>query len=495
MRLECRPFLACCTLLIVSIVGELRAGELSPGKNLRGSKRPTATPREPEGNTSRRELFELMSYDGDDDEGDDDTEDEYDDDYDAEPVSADVGSIRPDSAPVPESAAPYSFSGAEAAPNQDPSLNWRPGDSDDSPLGSDDELPDGRRWYFGTELMLSWGLSPGNSLIGAAQFSDLNFFPGAPNTFPHQYTGGFTDQFHYGVRARLGWDNPDGSGVMLSAFRVFGKQQELGPGRVFWGSDIYQLQPLASIPLNDGGNGTVVPFDSAFLQQYNQNLFGGDLDAYFTPFVDGPSFQMKFLVGAKYLQISEQFNVQAADSGLGYYVDTTTNTIDYSTVQYVGIPPYEMQLSSSTRSRLAGPAIGVRYDLGNELIKVWGQTKFAVAGNWENTRLSGQNVVNGFQAYSQQGPAFYQTSQTTRVSTIFETSIYADFYFFAMLPVVRKVDFLRRAQFRIGFDYILVGDVERPTNIINYNTPIPTLKGNRTWFDLKTLTLGINWNY
>jgi hypothetical protein len=466
MRMECRPLLACCSLLTIAIAAGLEAGEFAPQRDSRGPRRPAADLLRGEENPSLDESFELMSYE------------------ESEPTAATGEPI----APVPAAATP------EPALYV-PSSNWTANYSEDSADWSEEDFPEERRWYFGTELMLSWGLSPGNSLIGAAQFSDLNFFPGAPNTFPHQYTGGFTDQFHYGVRARLGWDNPDGSGVMLSAFRVFGKQQEQGPGRVFWGSNIQQLQPLASIPLNDGGNGTVVPFDSAFLQQYNQNLFGGDADVYLTPFVDGQSFQMKFLVGAKYLQISEQFNVQAGDSGLGYYVDTTTNTIDYSTVQYIGIPPYEMQISSSTRSRLVGPSIGVRYDLGDSLIKVWGQTKFAVAANFENTSLSGQNVVNGFQAFAQQGPPFSQTSQTTRVSTIFETSIYADFYFFAMLPLVRQVDFLRRAQFRIGFDYLLVGDVERPTNIINYNTPIPTLKGNRTWFDLKTLTLGINWNF
>lgn len=359
----------------------------------------------------------------------------------------------------------------------------------------DDEFQHDRRWYAGTELMLSWGLSPGDSLIGAAQFRNLYFFPTAPNTFPHQSTGAFPDQFHYGVRARFGWDNPDDSGVMLTGFYVFDKQQHRGPGRVYWGSDIYQLQPIASIPLNDGANGTVVPFDSAFVQKYNQSLYGGDIDAYLAPFFVRPSFQMKWLIGARYLQINEQFSVQAGDSGLGYTVNTTNNTIDYATVQYIGIPPYEMRINSSTVNRLVGPQIGVRYDLGDETIKVWGQTKFAVAANFAESQLGGQNVVNGFQAFAQQGPAFSQSANTTRVSTVFETSIYADFHLFSALPLLHKVEFLRMAQFRIGFDYLLAGDVVRPTNIINYNTPTPSLKGNRTWFDMKTLSLGINWTY
>lgn len=372
--------------------------------------------------------------------------------------------------------------------------NWTDSDSQ-SELWDDDQFQHDRRWYAATELMLSWGLNPGNSLIGASQFRNLYFFPTAPNTFPHQSTGVFPNQFHYGVRGRFGWDNPDDSGVMLSGFYVFKNQQNRGPGRVFWGSDIYQLQPLASIPLNDGGAGTVVPFDSAFVQKYDQNVFGGDIDAYLAPFFARPSFQMKLIFGAKYLQIHEQFSVQAGDSGLGYTVNTTNNTIDYSTVQYIGIPPYEMSINSSTTNRLIGPHIGLRYDLGDDLIKVWGQTKFAVAANFSETQLSGQNVVNGFQAFAQQGPPFSQTDNTTRVSTVFETSVYADFHLFSALPLLHRVAFLRAAQFRIGFDYLLAGDVSRPTNIINYDTPVPSLRGNRTWFDLKTLTLGVNWTY
>jgi hypothetical protein len=380
-----------------------------------------------------------------------------------------------------------------AAP-QESWTDWTEG-YDASEAWDDDEFQHDRRWYAGTELLLAWGLNPGNSLIGSADFRNLYFFPQAPNSFPHQSTGVFPNQFHYGVRARVGWDNPDDSGVMISGFYVFQNEQKRGPGRVFWGSDIYQLQPLASIPLNDGANGTVVPFDSAFVQKYNQSLYGGDIDAYFAPFFSRPSFQMKWLIGAKYLQIAEQFNVVAGDSGLGYTVNTTDNTIDYSTVQYIGIAPYQMSLNSNTINRLVGPSIGVRYDLGNQLIKVWGQTKFAVAANFSESELSGANVVNGFQAQAQQGPPFSQNDNTTRVSTVFETSVYADFHLFSALPLLHNVEFLRAAQLRIGFDYLLAGDVQRPTNTINYNTPTPSLKGNRTWFDMKTLSLGINWTY
>jgi hypothetical protein len=390
------------------------------------------------------------------------------------------------------SAAPVNPAASPAPESEWP--NWV--DSYQQSEAWDDRYERERQYYFSTELMLSWGLAPGDSLIGSEEFGNLYFFPTAPNSFPHQRTGDFTDQFHYGVRGRFGWDNPDDSGVMVSGFAVFERRQQRGPGRIFYGEDIYQLQPLASFPLNEGGgNGTVVPFDSAFAQRYDQSLWGGDIDAYLAPFFERPSFQMKLLFGAKYVQLSEQFNVMAGDSGLGYTVNTTNNTIDYSTVQDIGIPPYEMQIYSSTTSNLVGPQVGLRYDLGNEQIKVWGQTKFALAANFEKTRIGGENVVNGFQAAAQQGPPFYQTDSTTHVSPVFETSIYCDMYLFAMLPLVRHVEFLRQAQFRIGFDYLLLGEVARPTNIIAYNSPTPALKANRTWFDMKTLTLGMTWRF
>ncbi|MGQ0635262.1 MAG: hypothetical protein ACT4QC_11675 [Planctomycetaceae bacterium] len=354
---------------------------------------------------------------------------------------------------------------------------------------------DSLRWYAAAEFLLAWGKSPGDNLIGAPQFNNLYFFPDAPNSFPHQSTGEFGDMLHYGARGRFGWDNPDDSGLQLSGFYVFQRGQQRGPGRIFFGTDIFQLQPLASIPLNDGGDGEVVPFDSMFAQQYNQDVYGGDIDVYLTPLLSRPSFLLRFLFGAKFLQVREQFRVLAGDSGLGYTVNTTTNTIDYATVQDIGIPPYEMELQTAVRSRMVGPQIGLRYDLGDGLFKVWGQTRFALAASFQRTEISGQNVVNGFDAFAQQGPPFSQSDNTTRLSPVFDTSVYIDTYLFAMLPLVNQVGFLRSAQFRVGFDYLLVGELARPTNIIRYDTPIPSLLGNRTAFSLKTLSLGVNWNF
>lgn len=354
----------------------------------------------------------------------------------------------------------------------------------------------GTRSYASAEFLFAWGKSPGNSLIGAPQLSNLYFFPDAPNSFPHQTTGDFGDMLHYGARGRLGWDNADDSGLQISGFYIFQRGQQRGPGRVFFGSDIFQLSPLASIPLEDGSGGTVVPFDSAFSQQYNQDVYGGDVDLYLAPLLSRPSFLLRFLVGVKYLQVREKFRVVAGDSGLGYFVDTTTNTIDYSTVQDIGIAPYEMEIAANTRSRLIGPSIGLRYDVGRDKpFRVWGLTKFALAASFQRSELSGVNVVNGFQAQAQQGPPFSEADNTTRVSPVFETSVFIDTYLFTMLPLLKEIEFLRRAQFRVGFDYLLVGELARPTNIIRYNTPVPSLQGNRTAFSLKMLTLGVNWDF
>lgn len=383
--------------------------------------------------------------------------------------------------PAETNSPPQAFDQAWAAPAGGPNFaDWTEHD---------------RQFYFGTELLLAWGLAPGNNLIGSDQFANLFFFPQAPNIFPHQTTGAFGDQFHYGARGRFGWDEPDDSGVMLSGFYVFGMQHSRGPGRVYDGSDIHDLRTLASIPLNDGAGGQIVPFDSEFQQTYNQQVFGGDIDVYLAPFFARPSFRMKFLYGARYLQVREQFQVAAGDSGLGYFVNLADGSIDYSSVTNIGIPPYRMTIQSQTRSQMVGPQIGVRYDMGNEMFKLWGQTKFAVAADFERRQISGENVVNGFQAAAQQGPAFQQSASTTHAVPIFETSIYADFYFFAMLPLVRDIECLRCTQFRIGFDYLLIGEVARPANVIAYDTPVPSLKSNRTWFDLKMLTLGLNWRF
>ncbi len=354
--------------------------------------------------------------------------------------------------------------------------------------------------YFSTEYLLTWGKGPGDNLIGAGQYRNVPFFAGFPKPFPQQSTGAFDDQFHQGVLGRLGWDNEDGSGFQFSGFNVFARQQSQGPGRVFHGTDYGNLQTLASIPLDDGAGGTIVspqaPFDSAFVQTYNQRIFGGDIDAYFTPFLARPSTRLRFLWGAKYLNIRENFSVVAGESGLDYVVDLNTGAIVPGTVKDIGLSPNELQIRSQTTSQLIGPQVGVRYDLVTSWLNIWGQSRLAVAANLERLQIAGQGVTNTFQlAPPPAGVPFQQSSSSCHVSPVFDTSLYMDLPLLAALPVINQLALFNQAKFRIGYNFLVVGEIARPANIIVYNAPVPQLQSDRTTFFLNTLSLGVNWTY
>jgi hypothetical protein len=327
------------------------------------------------------------------------------------------------------------------------------------------------------------------------------FFKGHPLPFPQQFTSAFGDQLHQGVLGRLGWDNEDGSGFQFSGFDIFGDQQHKGPGRVFHGTDFQNLQTLATIPLDDGHNGTIIspqaPFDSEFLQTYDQRIFGGDIDAYFAPFFTRPSFRLRFLCGAKYLNIRENFAVQAADSGLDYVVDLNTGAIVPGTVRNIGLPTNELSIRSQTTSQLIGPQIGIRYDIVSHWLNIWGQSRLAVAANRENLQIAGQGVTNNFQLpAAPAGPPFQQSSNSTHVSPVFDTSLYMDFPLLSILPLINQASAFSQATFRVGYNFLVVGEIARPASIIVYKAPIPQLQSDsRTTFFLNTLSLGVNWTY
>jgi hypothetical protein len=396
--------------------------------------------------------------------------------------------------PTGTGAAPAASPGTEVNPS---SSNW--GSPPSGPTWVT-ESP-GPAVYFAAEYLLAWGKGPGDNLIGAAQYRNVPFFKGHPIPFPQQFTSAFGDQLRQGVLGRLGWDNDDGSGFQFSGFDIFGDQQNKGPGRVFHGTDFQNLRTLATIPLDDGHNGAIIspqaPFDSEFLQTYDQRIIGGDIDAYLAPFFTRPSFRLRFLWGAKYLNIRENFAVQAADSGLDYVVDLNTGAIVPGTVRNIGLPTNELSISSQTTSQLIGPQIGIRYDLASGGLNIWGQSRLAVAANRENLQIAGQGVTNNFQLpAAPAGPPFQQSSSSTHVSPVFDTSLYMDFPLLSILPLINQASAFSQATFRIGYNFLVVGEIARPASIIVYKAPIPQLQSDsRTTFFLNTLSLGVNWTY
>jgi len=386
---------------------------------------------------------------------------------------------------------------------------------------SDDNFD--RKAILTLEYLHGHALKPQNHLIGDPVLSGARFVPGAtpigvPPLWPAQYTGDFYNMFMPGTRASIGFENPDLSGAILSGFWLFDSEMDNRKTMVHAvAGDPSTLTPLASIIVNNGnGQSTVLPFDAGFIQQFNAEIYGSDADVYLAPFFERPSFKMKWMFGAKFLRINEQMYVEGDGSGLGYafvpnnLLGTTTTTVGINPIlgPFVPLlPPYATIIQSSTSSSLIGPHIGVRYDLGGDNFKVWGQTKFALAYDYEQMRVSSSNL-SPFVAYdgvisvvagpspAGSGTNVISTHANSHIAPIIDQQINIDFNGFAWVPVINKMALFKNAKTRIGYNFVWINNVVRPTNIINYNIGNVTLQtGERTYFAYNAVNFTIAWKW
>ncbi|MGQ0636840.1 MAG: BBP7 family outer membrane beta-barrel protein [Planctomycetaceae bacterium] len=386
--------------------------------------------------------------------------------------------------------------------------NWE-GYYNDQGLWNYEANDDRTRALLSLEFLIVWGVKPGNHLIGS-QLSDFvaaRTISSEPqflsNVFPNQTTSNFNDMSHYGVKARYGWENPDKSGFIVSGFYAAEKERTVGADTphdnpIFGAPNGDPLNPnlqaLASITFQQpGGGGNQVTYDTSFLKTYDQQFWGADANFYMAPFFKRPSFTAQMLYGVQYLRIWESLSVNAVDSSLGYTVSIPSGEI--GNIVDLGFPQLQTTINSQVTSNLVGPQIGVRYDLGGDKFKIWGQSKVAVAVNMDNARVFGANAID-FIDRGLFGPRSFNNSVShTHISPIFDQSIYGEFPLFSILPLVNRLSFINRANFRIGFNYILVGEMARPANVIVYTYGNPTVNADRTTFSLKTLSFAVDWRW
>jgi hypothetical protein len=221
------------------------------------------------------------------------------------------------------------------------------------------------------------------------------------------------------------------------------------------------------------------------------------------------------LVGAKYLRISENFFVQGDDSGLGYGVDLPTSggggggggTFEGPFTQLTS--PYSTIINSSVTNNLIGPVIGLRYDLGGDKFKLWGQSKFGLMADIESRSVSSSNL-NQFKLVTPTtldpnfgaGPAAITsplptrvTSNHTHMAALFDQQFNLEFPLFSILPLVNQMAVFKQANFRVGWQYVVVSEVARAANQINYNINEATINNHRSWFSYNVVNFGVNWKW
>jgi len=372
-----------------------------------------------------------------------------------------------------------------------------------------------KKFIFSAEYLYAHGLRPGDRIIGDPNFNGTSPLPqqaaAGPTTGPPLFPSFSLGQlatnenvFHDGFRLRYGYENPDESGLVLSGFILF--ENDVNNGGRIQNEVAGNLQTLASIPVNNNGIGAAIPIDTRFYNQYTQQILGVDADYYSMPIFTRPGFKLKMLYGAKYLQVSEQFLVQGTDSGLGYDL-AGSPTIGPPFTQ-ISPNPYDVVIASSTTNNLIGPVLGLRYDVGGDKFKIWGQSKFGLMADIERLNVSSANVSQikiesptdpgQFVPGPAAGAGLTNTrviNTDTHISPLFETAINVEFPFFSMVPYVNKMNLFKNANVRIGWDFVVVDSVSRAAQIIKYNINEPGIQSGRTWFEYNAFNFGVDWKW
>ena len=315
------------------------------------------------------------------------------------------------------------------------------------------------------------------------------------------------------------------------------------------------LLNLRGLPLDDGSSfGVTSPYDLEFRLTSKSRTYGMSISWILAPAFRGKKFLVRPTVGVRYLRLQESFGFYGQDSGLTYdnledldepfngdiKLHSPPNNFDedqdgiidnaglveeggsggggggggggeeYRFIHYNDPTMYPMTstLSNVSRSDLIGPEIGLRYDLGGEKFKLWGQTKFALAANNERLNLKGNNIgmvtrQPDFLASTPGDPQpnrFSDRDRHTHVSEVFEQSFFAEAPIFAKLPYLRRSTLLSEANFRFGYTMLFVGHVARPYGSINWaGNPseglFPTIDVNRSSFWTQNFSFSLNWTY
>lgn len=385
--------------------------------------------------------------------------------------------------------------------------------------------------------------SGGGNGNGNSSATDFPIFLG-------QSTGSITDRLSAGgLRGTWGWTNPDSSGVEATGWFVGPSSAKffLGDQRPF-NSTLFDINPdvvldrlhaFAGLPLagadtdGDGLPGVVMPFDIYYRLQYSTQSGGANIDWITTPIIDKPAFMMRAMYGARYMAIRETFQFDGADSGLGYTINfpssgtsggnnggngsTGTSNGFLSPAGATSLEPLvdlnimQSMLVSSVTTQLAGPEAGFRFDIGRDRFKIWTTSKLGLLVNYSSRNLSGYNIgdayylntnpnVPGLTTMPRNNPAatkFAHQDSTTALSPLFEQSIFGKAKLFQYVPVLKKSKILSSADFQAGYTVIVVGNVYRPSQDIDWQAyPVsPLLRDKRGSFITSNYSFGMSWEY
>jgi hypothetical protein len=153
------------------------------------------------------------------------------------------------------------------------------------------------------------------------------------------------------------------------------------------------------------------------------------------------------------------------------------------------------------RSQLAGPEIGLRYDLGgeNERFRLWGRTKVGALVDYDKTTLDTRNLGNIFQGdfIGVTNPEVSTSQKHTHISPVIEQGLFAEVPVFEYIPILRNAKSLQNAKARFGWTYILVTELTRPADsyVLQALPNASGIKPRRSKWTTTNWSFAIDWTY
>jgi hypothetical protein len=145
-----------------------------------------------------------------------------------------------------------------------------------------------------------------------------------------------------------------------------------------------------------------------------------------------------------------------------------------TTNDFINIYPVSTIVRNSVYSHMVGPEVGLNYAVSGERLRVGGKSNFSLLGNFEKIRLSGDNVFPTTRQTQSLLPTstdgrpnrFEESENHAHVSPMFEQSFFVEGPVLEYIPLVRRVNFLKNANLRVGYTLTVIGEVTRPNNAI-----------------------------
>jgi len=329
---------------------------------------------------------------------------------------------------------------------------------------------------------------------------DIETVPFAPTTTREAFENW---EHARGVRLKFGFWEPDASGFELDGFWTgrWDDTQDYGiPGANNAQPETLMVNnpglPLDDIGVALGPNRNTA-YDTNVFMNYKVEAWGANFAFMTTPWVRYDHLKVRTTWGGRYLGVEESFTYAGRDSGLNYSVPNPPGVHPDADSVQPGVLPYSGILQSETESHLAGPEIGLRYDMGGDNFKLVGETKVGLMGNSERIAVSGAGLGNGFDINYDPSTVFATHRRTSHLSPLLQQSIVADMNIVHIMPLLKKFKFLETAKVRFGYTFLVAWEVARPTDVIDYIAPPtnPQISVDRTDWYMQSWNVGFVWTH